>query len=122
MVLSGVLLSTISVVSTFVTIYLIDRMGRRPLLLVGTAGIAVSLLLCAYGFHQATYQVSKENIHQFEFFDAQKLLPLVDLAYDKDFAFKNAAKEVLGNTVYSKNDWSFLEAATTINANLFCFF
>ncbi|WP_238300048.1 hypothetical protein [Polaribacter irgensii] len=35
-------------------------MDRRPLLLVFTAGIAVSLLLCAYGFHQATYQVFKE--------------------------------------------------------------
>jgi MFS family permease len=115
---SGVLLSTISVVFTFVAIYLIDRMGRRPLLLVGTAGIAVSLLLCAYGFHQATYQVSKENINQFEFSDAQKLLPLADIAYDNDVAFKNAAKEALGNKVYAKNDGAILEAATTINANL----
>jgi len=115
---SGVLLSTISVIFTFVAIYLIDRMGRRPLLLIGTAGIAVSLLLCAYGFNQATYQLSKENINQFEFSDSQKLLPFVDTLYESDVAFKNDVKAALGNKIYSKNDGAILEAATTINANL----
>ena len=115
---SGVLLSTISVIFTFVAIYLIDRMGGRPLLLVGTAGIAISLLLCAYGFNQATYQLSKEKINQFEFSDSQKLLPLTDLLYKDDVTFKNEVKAALGNKVYSKNDGAILEAATTINANL----
>ena len=115
---SGVLLSTISVIFTFVAIYLIDRMGRRPLLLIGTAGIAISLLLCAYGFNQATYQLSKENISQFEFSDSQKLLPFVDTLYESDVAFKNDVKAALGNKIYSKNDGAILEAATTINANL----
>ena len=47
---SGVLLSSISVIFTFLAIYLIDRMGRRPLLLFGTAGIAISLLLMCIWF------------------------------------------------------------------------
>jgi SP family arabinose:H+ symporter-like MFS transporter len=115
---SGVLLSTISVIFTFVAIYLIDRMGRRPLLLIGTAGIAVSLLVCAYGFNEATYQLSKEDIHQFEFSDAEKLLPFADKLYDNDVTFKNDLKNVLGSKIYSKNDGAILEAATTINANL----
>jgi MFS family permease len=115
---SGVLLSTISVIFTFVAIYLIDRMGRRPLLLIGTAGIAISLLLCAYGFNQATYQLSKEKINQFEFSDSKKLLPLADTLYKSDVTFKNDIKDALGNKIYSKNDGAILEAATTINANL----
>ncbi|MFT5257152.1 MAG: SP family arabinose:H+ symporter-like MFS transporter [Arenicella sp.] len=115
---SGVLLSTISVIFTFVAIYLIDRMGRRPLLLIGTAGIAVSLLVCAYGFNEATYQLSKEDIHQFEFSNAEKLLPFADKLYDNDVTFKNDLKNVLGSKIYSKNDGAILEAATTINANL----
>ena len=36
--LSGVLLSMTTVLFTFMAIYLIDRMGRRPLLLVGMSG------------------------------------------------------------------------------------
>ena len=78
---SGVLLSTISVIFTFVAIYLIDRMGRRPLLLFGTAGIAISLLLCAYGFNQATYQLTAEEINQLEFAESQKLLPFAGKFY-----------------------------------------
>ena len=115
---SGVLLSTISVLFTFVAIYLIDRMGRRPLLLICTAGIAVSLLLCAYGFSQATYQLSPEKINQLEFTESQKLLPFANTIYDNDIDFKKEIKAVLGNKIYSKNDGAILEAATTINATL----
>ena len=99
---SGVLLSTISVIFTFVAIYLIDRMGRRPLLLIGTAGIAISLLLCAYGFNEATYELSQENISQFNFTDSEKLLPFADKVYDNDIDFKNELKSALGNRAYGK--------------------
>ncbi|MFT7285809.1 sugar porter family MFS transporter [Nonlabens sp.] len=115
---SGVLLSTISILFTFVAIYLIDRMGRRPLLLIGTAGIAVSLLVCAYGFNQATYELSQEKISQFEFSDAAKLLPLADKRYDSDIDFKNDVTSAVGNQIYNKNDGAILEAATSINADL----
>ena len=115
---SGVLLSTISVVFTFVAMYLIDRMGRRPLLLIGTAGVAISLLLCAYGFKQATYQLTQKKVSQFNFQDSQKLRSLVDKVYDNDIDFKDDLKRTLGNRIYSKNDGAILEAATTINANL----
>ena len=115
---SGVLLSSITVVFTFVAMYLIDRMGRRPLLLIGTAGIAISLLLCAYGFKQATYQLSSEDISTFQFAGANKLEPLANKLYDNDIDFKNDMKSVLGNQVYSKNDGAILEVATTMNATL----
>jgi SP family arabinose:H+ symporter-like MFS transporter len=118
---SGVLLSTISVVFTFVAIYLIDRMGRRPLLLIGTAGIAVSLLVCAYGFNRATYQLSSEKIRSLEFSEASNLRTITDKIYDNDINFKNDVKLALGNKVYSKNDGAILEAATNINANLILF-
>jgi MFS family permease len=93
-------------------------MGRRPLLLFGTAGIAISLLVCAYGFNQATYQLTSEKINQLEFKESQQLLPLIDTVYESDIAFKNDLKEALGNKVYSKNDGAILEVATSINATL----
>ena len=115
---SGVLLSTVTVVFTFVAMYLIDRTGRRPLLLIGTAGIAISLLLCAYGFKQATYKLTAEAITSFEFSGANKLEPYANKTYDNDVDFKNDMKLALGNQVYSKNDGAILEAATTMNATL----
>ncbi|WP_166845021.1 sugar porter family MFS transporter [Isoptericola sp. BMS4] len=58
------LISTITAVTnvavTFIAIALIDKVGRRPLLLVGSAGMAVSLGLMAVAFTQATG--SGENI------------------------------------------------------------
>ena len=115
---SGILLSTVTLIFTFIAMYLIDRMGRRPLLLIGTAGIAVSLLLCAFGFNQATYQLTDENINQFEFQESEKLRPFAGNVYLSDTAFKNELKTALGNKIYSKNDGAILEAATTINATL----
>ncbi|MEU2199964.1 sugar porter family MFS transporter [Isoptericola sp. NPDC019482] len=52
------LVSTITAVTnvavTFIAIALIDKVGRRPLLLIGSAGMAVSLGLMAVCFTQAT--------------------------------------------------------------------
>jgi MFS family permease len=98
--------------------YLIDKMGRRPLLLIGTLGISISLLLCAYGFNQATYKLTSENIASFSFEGSEKLQTIANNDYTFDVDFKNELKSILGNKVYSKNDGTILEAATTINANL----
>ena len=59
---SGILLSLTSLIFTVVAIVLIDKIGRRPLLLFGIAGIAVSMLLCSYGFKTATYQLNSEDV------------------------------------------------------------
>ena len=115
---SGVLLSTISVVFTFVAIYLIDKMGRRPLLLIGTAGIALSLLLCSFGFSKATYKLTHSDISNLSFPSSDKLELLVDKSYNSDVEFKNDIKSILGNQIYSKNDGEILESATNINAAL----
>lgn len=115
---SGVLLSTITVIFTFVAIYLIDRMGRRPLLLIGTAGIAISLLVCAYGFNQATYQLTSEEIVLLDGIDTSKLDPIANKVYNNDLDFKNEIKSALGNQVYAKNEGAILESATNINATL----
>ncbi len=115
---SGVLLSFTTVVFTIVSMALIDRMGRRPLLLVGIGGIAVSLMLCGYGFQNATYNISQEELNQLEFAEASQLSPIIDTTFDSDLDFKRAAKEALGDQVYARNEGAILEVATTMNATL----
>ncbi|MFF1668723.1 sugar porter family MFS transporter [Nocardiopsis flavescens] len=46
--------SVINIVGTVVAIFLVDRVGRRPLLLVGSAGMALALAVAAYAFGHAT--------------------------------------------------------------------
>ncbi len=48
--LQTLFITLVNVVFTVIAMLLIDRVGRRPLLLFGTAGIAVSLLVTAAGF------------------------------------------------------------------------
>ncbi|MDE3108337.1 MAG: sugar porter family MFS transporter [Acidobacteriota bacterium] len=57
---SGAILATagiglVNVVMTIVSMWLIDRVGRRPLLLVGIAGMIVSLGVLGYAFYAPTH-------------------------------------------------------------------
>lgn len=115
---SGVWLSTTTVVFTIIAMYFIDRVGRRPLLLVGTVGVAISLLLCAYGFYGATYQLTSEEVASFQFEEASLLEPYVGTVYEDDVTFKNEMKNALGAQVYNRNDGEILEAATNMNATI----
>ena len=44
----------VSIAACFVTIVLIDRIGRKPLLLIGSAGMAITLFVMVYCFSHAT--------------------------------------------------------------------
>jgi len=115
---SGILLSLTTVVFTVIAILLIDKMGRRPLMLIGIGGVAISLLICAYGFNNATYQITSEKIVKLEFAYKYRLEPYADQLFTNDLDFKNKMKTVLGNHVYVKNEGAILEAATHMNSVL----
>ncbi|MEU4578427.1 sugar porter family MFS transporter [Nonomuraea sp. ATR24] len=45
--------SIINIIGTFIAISLVDKIGRRPLLLIGSAGMAISLAAAAWAFSSA---------------------------------------------------------------------
>lgn len=51
--LINVISGGVSILAVIVALLLIDRIGRRPLLLVGSAGMAVSLAVMVFAFSQA---------------------------------------------------------------------
>ena len=60
--MQGILVGLINLVFTVLAIGLIDRLGRRPLLIAGLVGIAASMLLLAYGFGAATYALDAGDV------------------------------------------------------------
>lgn len=50
-----------NLVMTIVAIIWIDRLGRKPLLALGTLGMTICLLTCAWAFHNANYQLTEKS-------------------------------------------------------------
>jgi sugar porter (SP) family MFS transporter len=50
-----------NLIFTIVAITMIDRIGRKPLLMFGLIGIAISMFVLSWGFKNATYQFDASN-------------------------------------------------------------
>jgi len=57
----AVLVGLVNLGMTFVAIRFVDRLGRKPLLVIGAAGMAASLLTCSWAFHNSSYQLTEKS-------------------------------------------------------------
>ena len=60
----AILVGLTNLAFTVIAILFIDRLGRKPLLGIGLAGIAVFMFILAAGFNSATYRLNAETIEQ----------------------------------------------------------
>jgi len=115
----AIFVGLINVVFTLLALYFIDRLGRKPLLLAGLMGIAISLSIVSFGFSKATYTLSGPDISALnKEIDSSKLAQMKDVVYDSDVSFKNAIKASIGNQMATKYESAILQSAAKLNPML----
>ena len=120
--MQAVLVGIVNLVFTIAAMALIDRIGRRPLLGFGLAGITVCMLTLSYGFGSATYTLSQSSIGNLPAgIERQLVAPLTDTTFDSDVAFRNAVSKAIGADTYKQYESQLVSAAITINPTLILF-
>ncbi|MGH8165660.1 MAG: MFS transporter, partial [Woeseiaceae bacterium] len=120
--MQAVFVGLVNLVFTALAILLIDRVGRRPLLLFGLVGIAVCMLSLSYGFGSANYTLDGDDVRSLsrtvDRVDQAALQSLVDRTYDSDVAFREAVVGVVGDAAFQANQSVFVSAAIDMNPRL----
>ena len=116
----AILVGVINLVFTLAAIALIDRLGRKPLLIFGLTGITIAMMILAYGFGQATYTLTPEATGVVAE-NAAALQPLMGQTFDSDVAFKGALQSAIGEQAATELEAPLLTAAITMNPMLILF-
>ena len=112
----AILIGIINLVFTIIAIGLIDKIGRRPLLITGVAAIVVSMFILATSFSSATYMLDKTDVLELPIeINKADLESMTDVLYTSDVKFKNAIKLAIGEDLASQFEGAIIKKA--INAN-----
>jgi sugar porter (SP) family MFS transporter len=112
----AVLVGLINLVFTIVAIVLIDRIGRKPLLNLGLAGIAISMFVLAYGFSSATYTISGDALAKLPAeVSTAAVAELEGTTFESDVAFKTAVRGALGEDLATQYESNFINAAISMS-------
>jgi SP family arabinose:H+ symporter-like MFS transporter len=117
--MQAILVGLTNLVFTLFAMALIDRIGRKPLLVFGVAGIALCMMLLAWGFNAATYTLSQDAIATLPAsIDRAQLQAIQDVTFLSDVSFRQAVTESLGTTVFQEFESQLTSAAIIIEPML----
>ncbi|MFN2395912.1 MAG: sugar porter family MFS transporter [Bacteroidales bacterium] len=125
--LQAAILGVTNVVMTVVAMFLIDSLGRKPLLYIGAAGIFISLAIVGFSFQKAQYNIDErsmellvEEVMEMEagpahLVNIQKLKELEGNLFENEVAFFSLVKEKVGQDTYNSFKEIILKHSITIN-------
>jgi sugar porter (SP) family MFS transporter len=120
----AIILGLTNLLMTFVAMFLIDRLGRKPLLLIGATGIFISLSIASFAFWKSEYQITGESMALIEQeMDAASyqaissaLTPVKDVLYTREVKFFAEVKQAIGTDNYNQYKEIILKHSIRINS------
>ena len=120
--MQAVLVGLTNLMFTLLAMALIDRLGRKPLLLFGVSGMALCMMLLAWGFNSATYSLSGTAIAGLPpEIDRAALADLANTVFTSDVSFRQAVIERLGALEFQAAESPLTSAAIDINPTIILF-
>jgi sugar porter (SP) family MFS transporter len=117
--IQAILVGLTNLVFTVLAIMFIDKLGRKPLLIGGLAGITAMMFLLAYGFGSATYTIQDDSLADLPVeVDREMLMPMIGQTYEDDVSYKNALAENLGDEQATQYQSELITAAISMNSTL----
>ncbi|OIQ30311.1 MAG: MFS transporter [Bacteroidetes bacterium MedPE-SWsnd-G2] len=117
--LQAIVVGLTNLVFTIVAIRLIDKLGRKPLLIIGTAAMTISLTMATFAFYKATYEVNEETLAKVSDVEISKsLLPLSGNTYSSQKEIFDASKMYLTEKQYFNFQRNEVKHFISINATL----
>lgn len=128
--LQAAILGVTNVVMTIVAMFLIDSLGRKPLLYIGATGIFISLAIVGFSFHNAKYNIDEASMKalteevvemstlQVHLDNIAGLDDLKGEVFVNEVAFFEQVKEKVGQDTYNSFKEIILKHSITINGVL----
>ena len=116
--MQAILVGLVNLLFTILAILFIDRLGRKPLLTFGVAGIVLSMFVLAYGFNAATYSLDGADIATIE--NALPALSQMEgQVFNSESSFQNAIESLQGGSeFYVEQKQSLLTTSINLNTTL----
>ncbi|MXX96873.1 MAG: sugar porter family MFS transporter [Rhodothermaceae bacterium] len=110
----AILVGIVNLVFTIVAIALVDRLGRKPLLILGLTGITIAMAVLAYGFYSASYTLPVD-VALPAAINQQALQDIVGVTFNSDVEFKQALEAALGLSAAREFESDLIAAAISMN-------